>query len=277
MTMQFGFVLPGGDARQQVELAEVAEASGWDGVFVWEAAFGLDPWSLLSAMAVRTSRVRLGTLLTPLPWRRPWKVASQLFTLDQLSNGRAILSVGLGAADEALGDVGEITDRRRRAALLDDGLGVIDALASGAGRYDGEVLHVDLDREMYGVARPVRTPRPTVWIVGLWGSERSMRRVVQRGDGYLANLPGGPGGPTPEQAAEMRAWLDAHAPDGRVLDLVAEGQTPDDDAAAAVAVVEPFAAAGATWWIENRWGEDQHGDATMAAVRRRLQAGPPRP
>lgn len=275
MTMQFGFVLPGGNARQQLELAEVAEASGWDGVFVWEAAYGLDPWSLLSAMAVRTTRVRLGTLLTPLPWRRPWKVASQLFTLDQLSNGRAILSVGLGAVDDALGDVGEPTDRRQRAALLDDGLAVIDALASGAGRYDGQVLRVDLDRDMYAVARPVRTPRPTVWIVGLWGSDRSMTRVV-RGDGYLPNLPGGPGGPTPEQAAEMRAWLDAHATGGRSLDLVAEGQTPDD-AAAAAAMVEPFAAAGATWWIENRWGGDQHGDETMAEVRRRLQAGPPRP
>src|SRR2546429_34230 len=48
-------------------------------------------------MAARTSRVRLGTMLTPLPWRRPWKVASQVATLDQLSGGRAILAVGGGA------------------------------------------------------------------------------------------------------------------------------------------------------------------------------------
>src|SRR5688572_22082653 len=106
-TMRYGFVLPGGSAREQLELAELADRCGWDGIFVWEAPFGVDAWSLLSAMAVRTEHVRLGTLLTPLPWRRPWKVASQLVTLDQLSNGRAILAVGLGAVDAQLGGTGE--------------------------------------------------------------------------------------------------------------------------------------------------------------------------
>lgn len=80
--MRSAFILPGGAATEQLELAVVAEASGWDGVFVSEAAFGVDAWSLLAAIAVRTSRLRLGTLLTPLPWRRPWKVASQVVTLD---------------------------------------------------------------------------------------------------------------------------------------------------------------------------------------------------
>ena len=92
-----GFILPGGTATEQLELALVAERAGWDGVFVWEAAYGIDAWTLLAAIAARTSRVRLGSLLTPLPWRRPWKVASQVATLDQLSEGRAILTVGLGA------------------------------------------------------------------------------------------------------------------------------------------------------------------------------------
>lgn len=90
-------ILPGGTATEQLDQAVLAEQAGWDGVFVWEAAYGVDAWSLLAAIAARTSRVRLGTLLTPLPWRRPWKVASQVATLDQLSGGRAILSVGLGA------------------------------------------------------------------------------------------------------------------------------------------------------------------------------------
>ncbi len=80
--MRFGFVLPGGTARQQLEQAVLAEQAGWDGIFVWEAAYGVDAWSLLAAIAARTRRIRLGTLLTPLPWRRPWKVASQAATLD---------------------------------------------------------------------------------------------------------------------------------------------------------------------------------------------------
>src|SRR6266542_2160653 len=108
--MRFGFVLPGGTATEQLEQA----------VLVWEAAYGVDAWTLLSAMAQRTSHLRLGTMLTPLPWRRPWKVASQAATLDQLSGGRAILSVGLGAIGTGLERTGEATDRRTRADMLDE-------------------------------------------------------------------------------------------------------------------------------------------------------------
>src|ERR1700760_647175 len=107
-----GAVLPGGTATEQLELAVLAEESGWDGVFTWEAAYGVDAWGLLAAMAVRTSSVRLGTMLTPLPWRRPWKLASQVATVDQLSGGRAILAVGLGALDEGMPTTGEVTDLR---------------------------------------------------------------------------------------------------------------------------------------------------------------------
>ena len=97
-------MLPGGPATEQLEQAMLAEAAGWDGVFVWEGAYGVDAWSLLSAMATRTSTIALGTMLTPLPWRRPWKVASQAATLDDLSGGRAILAVGLGWAESGIGD-----------------------------------------------------------------------------------------------------------------------------------------------------------------------------
>src|SRR5215831_12452845 len=105
MAVKCGVILPGGSGREQVAQAELAEECGWDGVFVWEAAYGVDAWSLLAAMAMRTERVKLGTVLTPLPWRRPWKVASQAATVDELSGGRAILAVGLGATD--LGAWGE--------------------------------------------------------------------------------------------------------------------------------------------------------------------------
>src|SRR3954463_653957 len=126
MTLRFGVILPGGTAPEQLELAVLAEQAGWDGVYVWEAGYGVDAWSLLTAMAMRTTRIRLGTMLTPLPWRRPWKVASQVATLDQLSNGRATLAVGLGAVEAELGHTGEVTDRRQRADLLDEGIDVID-------------------------------------------------------------------------------------------------------------------------------------------------------
>src|SRR3954462_10248657 len=131
MALKFGVVLPGGTPSEQLEQAVLAEEAGWDGGFVWEAAYGVDAWSLLSAMAQRTSRVRLGTMLTPLPWYRPWKVASQVVTLDQLWGGRAILTVGLGAVDTSLGQTGEETDRRVRAELLDEGIDLIAGFWQG--------------------------------------------------------------------------------------------------------------------------------------------------
>ena len=96
--MKTGMILPGGTATEQLEQAVLAEQAGWDGVFVWEAAYGVDAWRCSAAIAARTARVRLGTMLTPLPWRRPWKVASQVATLDQVSGGRAILARRPGRA-----------------------------------------------------------------------------------------------------------------------------------------------------------------------------------
>src|SRR5690242_13333485 len=129
--MRAGVVLPGGTANQQLEQAVAAEQAGWDGVFVWEAGYGVDAWTLLAAMAARTSRVRLGTMLTPLPWRRPWKVASQVATLDQLSGGRAILTVGVGAVTADLPDTAEVTGLRERAELMDEGIDLIRTLWEG--------------------------------------------------------------------------------------------------------------------------------------------------
>jgi hypothetical protein len=172
-----------------------------------------------------------------------------------------------------LGGTGEVIDRRQRAELLDEGLDVIEALFDGTRQYKGTHYTVELAGADL-LAAPARR-RPPVWIVGLWDAPKSMRRVL-RGDGYLPNIAGGgPGADVLPYAAQMRAWLDEHAADGRRIDLICEGETPDDDPAAAAAIVAPFAAAGATWWIESRWGGDQHGEPTLAAVRRRLEAGPP--
>jgi alkanesulfonate monooxygenase SsuD/methylene tetrahydromethanopterin reductase-like flavin-dependent oxidoreductase (luciferase family) len=69
--MRYGFVLPWGEARDAAELAAIAEEHGWDGFFVWEPVWGVDAWVALAAAAMTTSRIRLGTLLTPLPRRKP--------------------------------------------------------------------------------------------------------------------------------------------------------------------------------------------------------------
>src|SRR3989442_15715572 len=123
MTMKYGFIVPGGDVREIAELASEAEAAGWDGILHYDADWSLSPWVTLAAMAVRTSRIRLGAMLHPLPWRRPWLLARDAATLDRLSGGRLVLPVGLGAADEAdlargVTKFGEPTDRRLRARRL---------------------------------------------------------------------------------------------------------------------------------------------------------------
>ena len=85
----------GGDARQAVDYAVEVEAAGWDGFFVPDLVWGYDPWVMLAGAAVRTEKIRLGTMITPASRRRPWKLAGEVMTLDHLSNGRVILSVGL--------------------------------------------------------------------------------------------------------------------------------------------------------------------------------------
>jgi len=126
--VKYGFVLPSGDARVAADLAYEAEQAGWDGFFVWEPVWVWDAWVSLAAAAMRTERIRLGTMITPASRMRPWKLASETVTLDHLSGGRVILSVGLGATDTGFDAFGEVTDRRTRAELLDESLDIITGL-----------------------------------------------------------------------------------------------------------------------------------------------------
>ncbi len=270
--MLTGFVLPGGSATEQLEQAVLAEQAGWDGIFVWEAAYGVDAWALLAAMAARTERIRLGTLLTPLPWRRPWKVASQVATVHQLSGGRAILAVGVGAVDTGLPDTGEETDLRLRAERLDEGIDLLTTLWDGGLSYHGRFYDFEVDRDdLTKAVRPV-SGRIPVWVVGVWPRPKSMRRVL-RCDGIIPQYDLGRAG-GPDDVRALRAWLAEHGARAEV-DVVAEGVTPAADPAAASAHVTPWAQAGCTWWIENRWEMPAGTTDPMAVVRERLAAGPP--
>ena len=92
------------DPRVTAELAASAEASGWEAVFVWDhLAFvwgspAADPWVTLAAVAAATSRVRIGTAVTPVARRRPHVLAHQVATLDVLSGGRVVFGAGLGGS-----------------------------------------------------------------------------------------------------------------------------------------------------------------------------------
>src|SRR5438874_1752744 len=258
--MQYGFIIPGGDLETILATAVEAEAAGWDGVFYWDGIdipsvpLMYDPWVVLAAIAERTRRVRIGAVLTPVSRRRPWKLARETTTLDHLSHGRLILPVGLGTLDDGgFGKVGEPTDRKTRAELLDEGLDILAGLWSGRPfSYEGKHYHIE---EMTFLPPPVQSPRIPVWVVGAWPKTRSLQRVL-RWDGLLPdkiNEDGSHGKVTPEDISAMKTYIDENRPPGAPFDIVMEGETPGDDPAQAAAIVRPFAQAGATWWHESRW------------------------
>jgi alkanesulfonate monooxygenase SsuD/methylene tetrahydromethanopterin reductase-like flavin-dependent oxidoreductase (luciferase family) len=277
--MRFGWVLPYGDARTAAELAAVAEEHGWDGFFVWEGVWAIDPWVSLAAVAMRTERIRMGTMLTPLPRRLPWELAGQVATLDNLSGGRVILPVGLGATDDRWWLFEDDPGRRVRAEQMDEALELIQALWSGEPvTYEGAHYRARPAQIMLP-PRPMQRPRVPIWVVGAWPRPKSMRRAA-RVDGWLpAHMPrdGGHRELTPELLGEGIGWLrERRASEGLSMegyDVVAEGTTPADGAAAAE-IVRPWAEAGATWWIDADWSDMEPGRVRAAALER-LRAGPP--
>jgi len=271
--MRYGFVFPGGDAAVALRFGVEAEATGWDGFFMWEPVWGVDPWVTLGAVAARTQRIRLGTMLTPVSRRRPWKLASETATLDALSGGRVILAVGLGAPETGFANFGEVTDRKTRAELLDEGLDIITGLWQGQPfNYAGKHYRVS-ETNFAPPPPPVQQPRIPIWVVGAWKREKSMQRVL-RYDGLLPNIMD-PEGPhdhvTREQVRAMKAYVNERRTSDTPFDIVVEGRTPGDDPDAARAQVGPLAEAGATWWIEAIWDAPD-----LDAVLARLRQGPPR-
>ncbi|MBV8694707.1 MAG: LLM class flavin-dependent oxidoreductase [Chloroflexi bacterium] len=276
--MQYGFILPGGDLSTLIELASEAEDAGWDGVFYWDAicieAAGLmyDPWIVLAAMATRTTRIRIGAVLTPLSRRRPWKVARETVTLDHLSNGRLILPVGLGALDDGgFAKVGEATDRKVRAQLLDESLEILTGLWSGQPfSFHGQHYHVE---EMTFLPPPVQSPRIPIWVVGVWPRMKSMQRAL-RYDGLLPNKMPDDGEITPADIQAMKTFIARERSSATPFDIVWEGETPGENHGQASDIVRPWAEAGATWWMETRWGT--WSSSREQQVRTRIRQGPPR-
>jgi alkanesulfonate monooxygenase SsuD/methylene tetrahydromethanopterin reductase-like flavin-dependent oxidoreductase (luciferase family) len=275
--VKFGFVLPYGDARTAADFAFEAEQAGWDGFFVWEPVWGWEAWMMLTAAAMRTQRIKLGTMITPLSRMRPWELASKTVTLDHLSNGRVILSVGLGAVDTGFAEFGEVTDRNTRAELLDEGLDILTGLWRGQPfNYDGKHYHIK-ETKFYPPPAPVQQPRIPIWVVGAWPKKKSMQRAL-RYDGLLPTVMNEQGQhlpPTPDLIREMKTYIAAHRTSTMPFDIVVEGQTPGDDPNRAAEITRQWADAGATWWIEALWGDpDQPVD--LDTVLQRVQPGPPR-
>ena len=259
--MRFGVSMPNiGDPAELVGLAVTADENGWDGFFLWDHLQALpnmlDPWVLLGAVAARTGRVRLGAMVTPLPRRRPWKLAKEIATLDHLSRGRVIVGVGLGVpVDTEYGAFGEPTDPRIRAAMLDEALPLLDAFLRGE-RVDHEGEHYRVHAHLSPPA--VQRPRPPIWVAATLPHVRPVARA-RHWDGIFP-LDSAAGPLSAEAIAELVATLDPR-PDYDVAGLLTPTISADD-----------LTDAGATWAIDGPSGPAE----SIADVRSRVEAGPPR-
>jgi F420-dependent oxidoreductase-like protein len=193
MTMRFGAQL----WSQQTSWPEwrdaglAAEAAGWDSIWTWDhllAIFGpweqpvFEGWSVLSAIGAVTSRVRLGLMVGANTFRNPGLTAKLATTLDQVSNGRAVLGIG-GAwferEHEAYGiefgsSVGERLDR------LDEAVMLMRRLLDGE-RFDHAGRFYQF-RDALCQPRPIQQHLPI--LVGGSGPKKTLRTVAERADAW---------------------------------------------------------------------------------------------
>ena len=231
------------DPAVVARLAAEAEQAGWHGVFVWDQLRWrtpvrqvADPWITLAAIATATEQVRLGPMITPLPRRRPAKLARETATLDQLSGGRLTLGVGIGSDRFAseLSMTGEQLDDRLRGQMLDEALQILVAAWSGAPVHH-RGAHYTVDGIQF-LPRPVQRPGVPVWVAGFPGNRKPQRRAARYDGFFPANLE------HPDQLAEVVVTITQLRQDTTAPYDIAVGLPPGTDPA-------PWAKAGATWWL----------------------------
>jgi alkanesulfonate monooxygenase SsuD/methylene tetrahydromethanopterin reductase-like flavin-dependent oxidoreductase (luciferase family) len=262
---------PFADARTLVELAVAAEERGWDGVFLWDHLLYHDPaWHVVnpvvvaSAIAARTSRIRLGVLMMALPRRRVQTVARETVTLDRLSGGRFVFGVGIGSMDIEYAAFGEDPDLRVRGKRLDESLELLTAL------WSGEPVLMPSGHRVRMLPSPLQRPRIPVWGAGRWPNRPGFRRSA-RWDGVVATFANaGRTRPVPvEDFADAVRFIGAERGSLDGFDVGLEGSTSPDNP---TRIIDPYVEAGLTWWIEAMgWWR-----GGVEAARERILAGPPR-
>ena len=247
----FGFFF---NPREMAKVAREAEDAGWDGFFLWDhltymmgaGVPACDPWIALAAIAMETSEIKIGTMVTPVPRRRPWQLARETVSLDHLSNGRLILGVGLGDPPTEYSNFGEEKNPLIRAKKLDEGLDILLGLWSGEPfRYKGEYFKI---RKVKFLPTPVNGQIP-IWVAGLWPNKKPFLRAA-RFDGVCPNSVRFPNILTPSELKDVIELIKQNRNKSGKYDVLFAGDTPGDSEEGAK-IVKPYEEAGATWWSEN--------------------------
>ena len=222
------------------------------------------------------NRIRLGTMVVPMPLRKPWKVASESAALDNLSGGRTILGVGAGAVwMDRPGFPDEVTNTRARAEMPDESIDILTLLYRRK-QFDYDSKHyqvkLTLVDEMHYPPAAVQQPRIPLWCVGVWPRMKSMKRVLKC-DGLLPHKMDTDGkfvDLLPEDIRQMKTYIDANRTLTTPFDIVVEGKTAGLDQTQAKDKITSWIEAGATWWIDGLWGD------TEEQVLKRIRQGLPR-
>ncbi len=279
--MQFAVGVPNvreyGDPNLLLQLGVLSEETGWDGFFVWDHLVYrdrgdpvTDPWIAVTAVAARTTRMRLGVMVCALPRRRPWIVARQAAALDIVSNGRLVFGAGLGSLGELeYSAFGEDEDDRNRADRLDEGLQIASGLWSGA-PFSFRGRHYRVDETVFRPT-PVQRPIP-VWVAGRWPAKRPLRRAgLWQGLFATHREVGLDGTMSPGQLEEIVGYTLSRRSKVGPFDIVIEGAS-SGSTKADVDRVAGYEDIGLTWWVERlNWAR-----GTVDEMRSRIKRGPPR-
>jgi len=197
--MKFGVMLPHyrqvASAEGIIRVAQEAESMGFDSVWVSEHTavpdqdverFGLgyfDPFTVLGYAAAVTKQITLGTSIIIMPFRNPLHMAQVAATVDQLSNGRLILGVGVGSAEQEYRALGAPWEER--GSVADEVIQVLQHVwTADRPNFEGKRFNFS---GINSFPQPVQLPHPPFWIGG--GSRRSIRRAAEYGDAWHPSRP----------------------------------------------------------------------------------------
>lgn len=166
--------------------ARLVEQLGLDGFFIFDhPAMQADPWMCLSAVSSVTERVRLGSLVNCVPYRHPAQVARFAADLDNLSNGRFVLGLGIGWLQPEFAALGvPYLEPRERYEQLEEALAIIPgAWGDETFSFAGKHWRVD---DLRVAPPPVQRPRPPL-VIGGSGEQRTLELVARHADACNVN------------------------------------------------------------------------------------------